>query len=374
LKKVIVSVTNDLSSDQRVHRHCATLVALGFDVLLVGRQYKNSLLLPQRSYSCKRMKLWFSKGPFFYAEYNFRLFFFLLFQRFDLLLSNDLDTLLPNYLVASLRSKKLVYDSHEFYTGVPELVSRPRVQRIWLSIEKYIFPKLKYVMTVNDSIASIYKELYGISLAVVRNVPAKRPLPSVTRAQMGLPLQKKIILMQGAGINIDRGAEEIIEAMRLLSPNDYVFLIVGSGDVLPQLKKMVQDYKINEQVIFVDKVPMDVLMCYTVLADVGVTMDKDTNVNYRYSLPNKLFDYIQCGLPVLATNLLEVQKVITQHKVGAIVDDLSPKALAHSLGSFLNDDEALMACKRNAKIAAEELCWEKEKMKFEQIIRNATKV
>ena len=373
MKKVIVSVTNDLSTDQRVNRHCEALVDMGFDVLLVGRKLKNSAPLNQRRYTCKRMRLLFSKGPLFYMEYNFRLFLFLLFRRFDFLLSNDLDTLLPNFMVSGLKSKPLVYDSHEFYTGVPELESRPGVQKIWIRIEKSIFPKLKYVLTVNQSIANLYKDLYGNSIEVVRNVPFKKILPQVTKKEMGLPEGKKIILMQGAGINVDRGAEEVIEALKMMNSGQFLFLIVGSGDVIPLLKNMVARYKMEDKVIFTGKVPMEELMRYTVLADVGVTMDKDSNVNYRYSLPNKLFDYIQCGVPVLASNLVEVRNIIEEYKVGEIVSNLEPLYLSKTIADFLNNESKLAAYKKNALTAAEELCWEKEKIKFEQLISNVVK-
>lgn len=319
------------------------------------------------------MNLLFSKGPLFYMEYNFRLFLFLIFHRFDFLLSNDLDTLLPNYLVSRLKSKPLVYDSHEFYTGVPELVGRPAVQKIWTGIEKFIFPKLKYVITVNSSIAKLYTHLYGNEIAIVRNVPFKKVLPEVTKKEMNLPEGKKIILMQGAGINVDRGAEEIIEALRNLSSENFIFLIVGSGDVIFILKEMVAKYKMEDKVIFTGKVPMDQLIRYTVLADVGITMDKDTNVNYRYSLPNKLFDYIQCGIPVLASDLVEIRAIVEKYEIGEIVSNLEPSYLSKKMADFLNNESKLAGYKKNALKAAEELCWEKEKIKFEQLIANVIK-
>src|SRR5688500_271887 len=105
-----------------------------------------------RSYRTNRFRMFFEKGALFYAWFNVRLFWFLLFRSSDILVANDLDTLLPNYLVSKLKRKKLVYDSHEYFTEVPELISRPKVKAVWEHIERFIFPKLKYVSTVNHSI------------------------------------------------------------------------------------------------------------------------------------------------------------------------------------------------------------------------------
>ncbi len=105
LKRIIVSVSNDLATDQRIEKICATLQELNYDILLVGRKLKNSLPL-YRNYKTKRIHLFFNKGFLFYAEYNIRLFFLLLFSKKEILLANDLDTLLPNFLVSIIQKKK----------------------------------------------------------------------------------------------------------------------------------------------------------------------------------------------------------------------------------------------------------------------------
>jgi len=170
LRRIVVSVTNDLVTDQRVYKVCKSLQKLGFDILLIGRQLKNSPPI-ERPYKTYRMRLLFNKGFLFYAEYNLRLFFKLLFTKKDILLSNDLDTLLPNYIISKLQKKKLVYDSHELFTEVPELINRPRVQNIWIGIEKRILPNLKICYTVCQSIADYYDKKYGTNFKVIRNLP-----------------------------------------------------------------------------------------------------------------------------------------------------------------------------------------------------------
>ena len=161
MTKVILSVTNDLFCDQRVEKTAETLAAMGCNVLLVGRCYRNSPLPNSGNYSVKRLHLFFRKGALFYAEFNFRLFLFLLFQKCDILVSNDLDTLLPNLLISKLRRKKLVYDSHEYFCGILEIQNRPNVKKIWQKIEKFCFPKLNNIITVSQSIAEQYGKEYG---------------------------------------------------------------------------------------------------------------------------------------------------------------------------------------------------------------------
>ena len=362
MRTAIVSVINDLSTDQRVNKVCLTLHRLGYDVLLVGREQRRSLPLSPRAYRMKRMTLLFEKGPMFYAAFNFRLFFFLLFRKADVLVANDLDTLLPNYLVSKLKGVPVVYDSHEYFTGVPELENSPFKRGVWKRIERFILPKLKFIFTVNDSIAKLYKDEYKVEVKVVRNVPMLSSLKKVdrwkTKRELGLPGDKKIVLLQGAGINVDRGAEEAVMAMQYVSRA--MLLIIGSGDVIDVLKQMVTDLKLQEKVRFIAKLPFEELLQYTHHADIGLTLDKDTNINYRFSLPNKVFDYIHAGIPVLASNLVEVRKIVEQHRAGAIAESHDPAHIAERINYMLSDPARLNEWSMNAKAAASELCWEKE--------------
>lgn len=360
-KKVIVSVINDLVSDQRVHRTCSTLFDMGFDVCLIGRELSESKNLEPRTYKTHRMKLFFETGAKFYAEYNIRLFFYLLFNKYSILHSNDLDTLLANYLAHKVKGGKLVYDSHEYFLEVPELIARPRVKKIWGAIERFIFPYLKHVFTVNKSIADIYEAEYGIPVKIMRNVPMLQNDTSIqlkTKQELGLPENKKIILLQGAGINVDRGSEEILTAMQWI---DAVFLIVGSGDVLPKLKEMVKNLNLTDKVIFTGRVPFQKLQEYTKIADVGVTVDKDTNLNYRYSLPNKLFDYIHADIPVIASNLIEVSRVISTYQVGLVLTNHEPSKMAEEINSFLQNEILFSQAKKNTSKAKLLLNWSVEK-------------
>lgn len=370
-KIAVVSVINDLVTDSRVQKTCGVLMESGYDVRVIGRKLPGSLPLPQWPYKAIRMTLIFTSGPAFYLFFNLRLFFKLLFTKADLLFANDLDTLWPNYAVAKLKGIPLVYDSHELFCEVPELQDHPTKRKIWLSLEKRIVPKLKHCITVNQSIAAIFEKQYGTHFGVIRNIPetmkGEKPL---SRKELGLPEDRRIIILQGAGINIDRGAEELIDAM--VQVENALLLIIGSGDVWPVLEAKVKQQNLQDKVRLIRKLPKKELMQYTLNADLGISIDKNTNPNYYNSLPNKIFDYIQSGVPILASRLPEIENIVSYYKVGAFIDSHAPKHIAERISQLLSSEE-LQQFKANTAAAAKELSWENEKQKYMAIIQHIDK-
>lgn len=368
-KIAIVSVINDLVTDNRVNKTCLTLLDCGYEVVLIGRRLPTSLPAPQWPFTTIRMRLLFLKGPLFYFFFNLRLFFKLLFKKANLLYANDLDTLLPNYLVSKLRRIPLIYDSHELFCEVPELLNAPFKQKIWLKLEKRIVPKLKACITVNESIANIFEKKYNVKFNVVRNISNVvenfKPKP---KAELQLPENKKIILLQGAGINIDRGAEELVEAMQFVK--GAVLVIIGSGDVWHILQQKVKEGSLKSKVMLIDKLPKAELMHYTYNADLGLSIDKNTNLNYYYSLPNKIFDYIQAGVPILASRLPEIETIINKFNVGSFIEDHQPKTIAEKINSMFDDPKKMAEYKLNTLLATVEMSWAKEKEKLKTLIKN----
>lgn len=369
-KRVIFSVINDIVFDQRVNRVAGTLLQEGAEILVIGRQLRNSMSCNHLPYPVKRFRMIFNKGPFLYAFFNIRLFLYLLFRKVDILVANDLDTLLANYLVSRIRKATLIYDSHEYFTGVPEIQNRPFVRKVWQTIEKWIFPKLEHIYTVNQSIARIYEEKYNVNVGIVRNVSCKwNRSGNCSRNQLGLPANRFIVILQGSGINIDRGAEEAVLSMQYL--DNTILMIIGDGDIVKNLKQMVSEQGLQSKVMFMEKVPYNILMNFTCAADVGITLDKDTNLNYKYSLPNKLFDYIQAGVPVLASKVVEVENIIKSYNIGDIIDNHNPEHIASKLKNMFSDMDRMQLWKKNLHIAGEELCWENEQGKIIEIFRKA---
>lgn len=366
-RKVIVCVTNDLATDQRVHKTCTVLFNLGFDVVEYGRILPTSLNL-QRDYGIHRVKHIFNSGPLFYAEYNIRLFFYLIFNNFDIVFSNDLDTLPASFLSSRIKKKEIIYDTHEYFTETPELTNRPFTQKIWKLIENYFFPKVSKIITVNESIANLYKNQFGTEIKVVRNIPLTYLHQNTkTRNELQLPEDKKIIILQGAGINIQRGAEEAVAAMQFVE--NAVLLIVGSGDVIGILKDFVKNNRLENKVIFKPKMPFVELRDYTLNADLGLAIDKNTNLNYEFSLPNKLFDYIHAEIPILASKLVEIKKIIDHYDIGYFIDNHSPNHIANRINEIFGNHVDFNIKKQNTKLAKKELCWENESKKLIEIIQ-----
>jgi glycosyltransferase involved in cell wall biosynthesis len=366
--RAYVSVTNDLFTDNRVDKVCLFLIYQGYEVTLIGRKRKASNPLAERVYRTKRFRLIFEKGALFYAAFNIRLALFLLTRkRIDILVSNDLDTLLANYAAQLFRRKsKLVYDSHEYFTEVPELIDRPKVQRVWEKIERHTLPHVQVMYTVNASIAALYNQKYNRSVHIVRNVPPLwKPNVIPSKSELGIPENTFLIIIQGAGINIDRGAEEAVEAMLYIE--HATLLIVGDGDVVPQLKKYVNDYDLNEKVLFFGKRPYHELMCFTYHASIGLTLDKPKNINYRFSLPNKVFDYIHAETPFICTNLVEVAQVVEKHQVGWVLETLNPLNLAKLIQWIQAHPSELALKKENCRKAALLENWENECLQLAQI-------
>lgn len=363
-KKIIISVTNDLIADNRVSKTVNSLIKFGFEVLLVGRKLPGSLPI-KRNYPVKRFRLLFTKGAMFYACYNIRLFFFLLFKKADIFLSNDLDTLPANFLVSEIRNKKLVYDSHEYYTEVPELVNRPKIKRIWESIEKSILPKIKYSYTVCNSIADIYNKKYAVDMKVVRNISECELLMNAHKVRLPeIVNDKKIILYQGS-VNTGRGTEYVIEAMQYVG--NAVFIIIGDGDIKEKLQQKVKDLKLEKKVLFIGKLPLDKLYEYTKVADIGISLEENIGLNYYYALPNKLFDYIRAQVPVLVSHLPEIENIVKTYDIGCFAENHNPEHIAEKINYMLNSPEEYQKWKKNLKKASAELCWEDEEQVLKEI-------
>lgn len=353
MKKIIISVTNNLITDQRVEKVCNTLYKNDFDILLIGRNYpKKSTIKLNRPYKTKRIQLIFNKGILFYIEYNIRLFFILLFSKKELLLSNDLDTLLPNFLVSKIQRKKLIFDSHELFSEIPELVHRKTVKVVWLGLEKLLIPKLKNAYTVCQSIANYYLENYNTRFNVIPNFPIKKN----TASKQVLNSNKKVIIYQGA-VNIGRGLELMIDTMQYL--DGYLLLIVGTGDIINDLKNKTTKEKLEGKVQFYGQISPSELDQLTPNAVLGISLEEDLGLNYRYALPNKIFDYIQAEVPILVSDLPEMKNIVEKHAVGEVLQIRDPQQIANQIKKMVAKNFT-----KQLKRAKQKLIWQQNEQEL----------
>jgi glycosyltransferase involved in cell wall biosynthesis len=173
---------------------------------------------------------------------------------------------------------------------------------------------------------------------------------------------EKIVLYQGA-LNIGRGLEQVILAMKYVKNARLV--IAGDGNIRKLLEALVQTENLQNKVTFKGRLSIEELKILTPTADLGLSIEEDLGLNYRFALPNKLFDYIQAQVPVLVTNLPEMAAIVHRYKVGEITDSLEPEMLAEKISDCLENAEKRKVWLQNLPNAASELTWGNE----ENVIR-----
>ncbi|RYZ30050.1 MAG: glycosyltransferase [Chitinophagaceae bacterium] len=338
-----------------MHRICTTLVEAGFDVTLVGRKVKSSIPLPDKPFQQQRLTCFFNKGFAFYAEYNLRLFFFLLRKKMDGICAIDLDTILPCLFVSKLKGIRRVYDAHEYFTELKEVRTRPIVKQFWLGVEKFSVPKFSLGYTVSKGLANEFKNKYSRNYLVIRNLPRLQPLsPGITR--------EKIVVYQGA-VNEARGFEYLVPAMKTVS---YKLIICGDGNFMTQLKELIREHGVEEKIELKGMMLPEELRQVAQKATLGIGLAEKDGINQFYALPNKFLEYMHAGLPQVAMNFPEYQKINKQYPIAVLLDNLSVKKIAETINQIIEDDLLLSQMRENALRAREIYCWQEEENKLLQ--------
>ena len=362
-KRIIFTVTNDLRYDQRMLRICTTLSAAGYEVALVGRHLPSSIPLQPQPYQQIRLKhLFFAAGKLFYIEYNLRLLFFLLFQRFDAICSIDLDTSIPGIIAAKIKNKPHIFDAHELFTHTPEVERRKSIQKIWEAVQKFTFKHTNAAFTVGPAIAQYFEERYKKPVAVVRNMPIKsgiidsnNPPSPAWQSKINAIQGQRFILYQGA-LNEARGLEALIQAM---SEIPAILVLAGEGDLSQTLRNLTQSLNLEHKVIFLGMVPPNELPQLTKQAYIGYNVSQNVGLSYYLSLNNKFFDYTKALLPSLINPFPEYLDLMKEFKVGLAtepnVEDIVNQANQLFTNQLLYDE-----IKSNCKLASEKWTWENE--------------
>ncbi|WP_226063614.1 glycosyltransferase family 4 protein [Kaistella polysaccharea] len=359
--RVIVSVFNNLYTDQRVEKVCRTLSENGYTIELIGNNW-GGLPPINRNYTVTRLKLRSKILRFAYLEFQWKLYKHLL-QKADekcILLSNDLDTLLPNYLIANKLQIPLVFDSHEIFTEMPSVKGR-FTQKIWRVLEKQILPKIRFMMTASESYADWFVKTYQIERPVVlQNFPLY--IPSFQNSEVNHP---QIILYQGV-INPSRGLDKMIPAMKHISAAE--LWIAGDGPKKIEYEGLANGLGLQNKIRFLGKLLPEDLRKITHKADVGLSIEENNGLSYYYSLPNKISDYIQARVPIVVSDFPEMSKVVDTWQVGVKIGDHNE--LAEKINKVLQNGKHFYSY--NLEKAAVVMCWEKEEPKLLHLFQKVT--
>lgn len=332
-----------------MHRICSTLAENGYDVTLVGYKKPSSLPLANKKFKQKRIHCWFLKGKPFYGEYNIRLFLYLLFKKIDAICAIDLDTIVPCLNISRWKKIPRVYDAHELFTGLKEVVERPVVHKVWTKVEQRIVPKYQNGYTVGEAIAEEFKKRYGVNYLTIRNIPVLTPLEEKSKTN-------KYLLYQGA-VNEGRGFEYLIPAMQWVNTK---LIICGDGNFMPQLKKLIKDFNVEDKVEFKGMMKPEELAIFSQSAYIGIATPENKGLNQYLALPNKFFDYIHAGLPQINVNYPEYKKMNDQYDVAILLNDLSPENIAEKINNLLENDVLYKRLRNNCIKARSVLNWQNE--------------
>ncbi|MBI1306100.1 MAG: glycosyltransferase [Bacteroidetes bacterium] len=356
MKKVVSLVINDLSYDQRMQRICGTLASSGYDVTLVGRELPESVALTGKPFNQKRLKCRFKKGPFFYLEYNLRLFFLLFRLKPEIINSVDADTLFAVRMYRFFAGFIWIHDAHELFPEVPEVVNRRWVKKLWTALEKHCLPLTDSIYTVSNSVADYYREISGKEVYVIRNVPDALPDRESEEVKKVNP---PVLIYQGA-LNEGRCIEMYIEMMHDLEAQLW---LVGEGDLSAELREQVKRENVSDKVKFFGRVEPRELKKLTQQACIGLNVLEPKGLSYLSSLSNKCFDYIQAGIPSVHSAFPEYLALDKEYHIFRFAE-ANPRSILDETKLLLNDHDLYKSLRDNCNIASDYLVWTAEKEKL----------
>lgn len=365
-KTILVPAFNELHNDYRVYRTASVLVEMGYEPLVVGVSYPHSKAVQPwgDGIRLERLPVQQTRGKKRYLDYNRQLAALARREQFRAVHANDLDTLFGSVRVARAQRIPLIYDSHELFTEQAPLVGRWKERLAWQLLERLLIKRASGVITVCDGIADELSRRYGIARpTVIRNMPPYREIPPCTKIQetLGLPADQNIILFQG-GLLVGIGLENVVRMGHYV--RNSVIVLIGSGPLEATLHELVAAEGLSERVKFIPHVPFRELADYTASATVGVILFPPHGLNSYYLLPNKLFEYMMAGLPVVCSPLPEMARIVNQYQTGLLIKPDDPQQMATEIEAFLQDGVTYQRCVANARAAAKVLNWDQEKKRL----------
>lgn len=296
-----------------------------------------------------------------YLEFFFRVQKYL--KKADLVHVNDFEPL-PIVWFARMSGGnfKTLYDAHEFASERNGL--NKVFRQLIRSTEKFFGEFCDEIITVSESISSEYRRIHKRErVDVILNVPLFPKFISSScniRETFNISDKKKIFLYQGK-LLINRGIEFLIEAFDDIHP-DAVLVFIGSGTLEDKVRKAAA---LNHKIYHKSAVPYDDLLAYTSSADFGLMTAENVCLSYKYCMPNKLFEYINAGIPVITTNLKDCSELVIREKIGLVLENDNAEGVRNTINFALESDNQNYA--NSLKVAATKYNWDKEKEKLYKI-------
>lgn len=369
MKRVANIVLNDFTNDSRVWKITKSLASFSYHATVVAI-FNDGLEKNEHvaGVEVERIKLitrpwpkWKAVQIIKYLEFMFRAFF--RYRKADIVHCNDLNALPISLLIKLLgRDVKVVYDCHEYETEVNGLKGFEKKMKKLL--EWGLIRFADQVITVSDSISDEYVRLYAVNKPrVILNCSAYigQIKSDILRENLGIRPDQKIFLYQG-GLGKGRGIELLAEAFTRVSSDKNVLVYMGYGPLEETIKRKARE---TGTIFFHPAVPPDVLLNYTSSADYGVSFIEDVSLSDRYCLPNKIFEYLMAGLPILTSNLPEMKSLVERERVGIVATDNTIEGFADAIASLLEADYGTM--KENVLKARQKYCWEQQEKVLREV-------
>ena len=359
-KSALILFLGNINYDSRCMNLYKSLKDRGYDVKVVAFDWLTEGFVSLKDdisiYKLRKKNLSLT----FYLKFSAVLTYRLMFSRYSICFAEDIYTLPFACIVNVFKRGKIIYDSRELFGYLAGLTGRKIIQRILRLIEKTFIKRVSQVVVTGEMDAEFIKDEYGINnIIVVRNLPLYKKIDTAFdfRGKYGIDKKKKILIYQGM-IHHGRGLKIIFDQLK--DTDYYVLIILGHGDNYEFYKNLSVKLDVDKKVIFAGKVGQEDLLNYTAGADAGISLIENISLSYYYALPNKLFEYIAAGIPVIASNLPQMKKVVEEYKVGIVVDPSDAASLSAELRKFYEDEAMYDEYKKNCAKAAGELNWQKE--------------
>jgi glycosyltransferase involved in cell wall biosynthesis len=286
--------------------------------------------------------------------------------------AHDVNVLPTAWLAAKLAGAKLVYDAHEISSGRE---GYRKIGRLVAWVEKAIMPNAAGSITTTEARAKFFARAYHMPRPLVlQNRPrlVRVEGDDRIRRELGLGGSYSVVIYQG-GLQPGRGLDRLVEAAAEVSGACFVF--VGGGSIESDLKALVNQLGLQSRVFFIPTVALAELPYYTASADIGVQPIENTCLNHFTTDSNKLFEYVVARLPIVATDLPEIARVVKHHNLGLLVPSADTKALSTALQRLVDDAALRETFSRNAEKASGELNWEEQEhalvSMYESILKGA---